>query len=408
MDAPDVFGTARLGTVPLRNRVIKAATFEGATPDGLVTDELIEYHLRVARGGVGMTTVAYLAVAPEGRTDRHGMHLREEALPGLRRLTDALHSEGAAVSAQLGHAGPVANGRSNRARALTSTRMPSPLSFQMVRSAGEADIARVTRDYVAGAELAARAGFDCLELHMGHHYLLSAFLSPNLNRRTDRWGGSLENRARFARQVARQVRDAVGNSVAVIAKMNMDDGVRGGFRMPESIEFARMLEGDGTLDAIELSAGSSLMNPMFLFRGDVPLREFAAAMHFPVNLGMRMFGRKLLRQYPFEEAFLLPMAREFRAALDMPLVLLGGINRRETLELAMAEGFEFVAMARALLREPDLVNRLRVGDTRAGVCTHCNQCMPTIYSGTRCVLVEEPGAGPAGGQSGGTTFRSVV
>ncbi len=389
MDTPDVFAPATLGPVRLRNRVVKAATFEGKTPDGLVTDELVDYHLAVARGGVGMTTVAYLAVAPEGRTDRHQIHLREQALPGLVRLTDAIHAEGAAVAAQIGHAGPVANGRSNGRQALAASRMPSPLSMQMVRSATDADLRTVRRQYVDAVGLAVRAGFDSLELHLGHNYLLSSFLSPNLNRRKDARGGSLENRASFPREVVRAVRDAVGDRVAVTAKINMADGIRKGFQVEESVEFATMLEADGALDALQLSAGSSLTNPMYLFRGDVPLVEFAAAMPFPLNLGLRTVGRGFLKSYPFEEAFLLPKARLFRRALDLPLILLGGITRRETMELAMSEGFEFVAMARALLREPDLVNRMRDGSADQGLCIHCNRCMPTIYSGTRCVVTEE-------------------
>jgi 2,4-dienoyl-CoA reductase-like NADH-dependent reductase (Old Yellow Enzyme family) len=391
--APDPFASASLGPVRMRNRLVKAATFEGATPDGLVTDALVDYHLAVARGGVGMTTVAYLAVAPEGRTDRHQIHLRDEALPGLRRLTDAVHAEGAAVAAQLGHAGPVANGRSNRVRALSASRMPSPLSMQMVRSATESDIARVTRDYAAAARLAVHAGFDCLELHLGHNYLLSAFLSPLLNRRRDRWGGSLDNRARFPRQVVGAVREVVGDEAAVTAKVSMSDGAPGGFGIDESVELGRMLEADGALDALELSAGSSLLNPMYLFRGDAPRRELAAAMPFPVNLGMRVLGRRFLRDYPFEEAYLLPYARRFRAALTMPLILLGGINRRDTVLQAMTEGFEYVAMARALLREPDLVHRMQQGHSSVGLCIHCNRCMPTIYTGTHCpVAAEDPGA----------------
>jgi 2,4-dienoyl-CoA reductase-like NADH-dependent reductase (Old Yellow Enzyme family) len=389
--APDVFAPATLGPVPLRNRVVKAATFEGVTPDALVTGDLVEYHLKVARGGVGMTTVAYLAVSPEGRTDRHQIYLRPQAVPGLRRLTDAVHAEGAAVAAQLGHAGPVANGRSNQAQALSAYRMPSPLSLQMVRTASEADITRVTGDYVEGARLAVSAGFDCLEMHLGHNYLLSSFLSPNLNRRKDRWGGSLENRARFARQVVRAVRDAVGDEVAVTAKLNMVDGVRSGLRIEESLDVASMLESDGALDAIQLTSGSSLTNPMFLFRGDVPLKEFADAMPPIQRWGIKTVGRRFFRHYPFEEAYMLPMARRFRERLDMPLMLLGGINRRETLDLAMAEGFEYAAMARALLREPDLIDRMRAGRAEEGICIHCNRCMPTIYSRTRCPVAEEQG-----------------
>lgn len=386
--APDVFAPATLGPVRLRNRVVKAATFESATPDALVTEDLVEYHLKIARGGVGMTTVAYLAVSPEGRTDRQQIYVRPEALPGLQRLTDAVHAEGAAVAGQLGHAGPVANGRSNGSPAISAHRMPSPLSMQMVRTATEADITRVTRDYAEGARLAARAGFDSLEMHLGHNYLPSSFMSPNLNRRQDRWGGSLENRARFARQVVRAVRDTVGDEVAVTAKLNMVDGIRSGLRIEESLDIASMLEADRTLDALQLTAGSSLTNPMFLFRGDVPLRELADAMPPLQRWGIRAVGRKFFRHYPFEEAYLLPMARRFRERLELPLMLLGGINKRETLDLAMAEGFEYAAMARALLREPDLVNRLRDGRATEGVCIHCNRCMPTIYSRTHCPVAE--------------------
>ena len=189
----DVFAPARLGPVELRNRVIKAATFEGMTPDALVTDDLIAYHLRPARGGVGMTTVAYCAVSPEGRTDRHQIWMRPEAVPGLRRLTDAVHAEGAAVCAQIGHAGPVANAASNRLPALAPTRRPSPLSMRMIKAASASDLQRITRAHAEAAVFAREAGFDAVELHFGHNYLVSSFLSPRLNKRADEFGGSLAN-----------------------------------------------------------------------------------------------------------------------------------------------------------------------------------------------------------------------
>jgi 2,4-dienoyl-CoA reductase-like NADH-dependent reductase (Old Yellow Enzyme family) len=333
-----------------------------------------------------MTTVAYLAVSPEGRTDRHCVLLEEESLPGLRRLTDTVHAAGAAVSAQIGHAGPVANARSNRAPALAPSRRFSPTG-SMTRAASDDDIARITGQYRQGAEVAMEAGFDCIEIHLGHNYLLSAFLSPKLNRRTDQWGGSLVNRARFPRQVVDAVREAVGDRVAVTAKLNMADGVPGGFWLEESVEFARMLESDGALDAIELTGGSSLSNPMYLFRGEAPRTEFAATLPPPLRAGFRVVGSRFLQDYPFEEAFFLPYARQFLDALDLPVILLGGVNRLETVERALVEGFSFVAMARALLREPDLVGRWEKGKAAEGLCIHCNKCMPTIYSGTRCVLV---------------------
>ncbi len=129
---------------------------------------------------------------------------------------------------------------------------------------------------------------------------------------------------------------------------------------------------------------------MYFFRGDVPMKEFAATQSPLVGLGLRVFGKRIFPYYPFEEAFFLPFARQFRDALDMPLVLLGGINELATIESALGEGFEFVAMARALLREPELVNKLATGHSTAGLCVHCNKCLPTIYSGTRCVLAPLP------------------
>ena len=386
MAAAEVFGPAWLGPVELRNRVIKAATFEGMTPRGLVTDELIEFHLRPVRGGAGMTTVAYCAVSPEGRTDRHQIWMRPEAVPGLRRLADAVHAEGAAVSAQIGHAGPVANPVSNRLPALGPSRRPSPLGLRMIKAASAADLHRITRAHAEAALVARDAGFDAVELHFGHNYLVSSFLSPRLNRREDRFGGSLANRARLARDIARAVRDAASGRLAIIAKLNMDDGVPGGFWLDESVQVARWLEADGSVDALELTAGSSLLNPMYLFTGDAPVREFAARFPAPARVAIRLAGSRFLRSYPYQEAYLLDRARQFRAALTMPLILLGGITRKQTMDLAMAEGFAFVAMARALLREPDLLRRIQADPGARSLCIHCNKCMPTIYSGTHCVL----------------------
>ena len=396
-----VFEPARLGPVTLRNRIIKAATFEGVMPDGLVSDKLVEFHRRVSAGGAAMTTVAYLAVSPEGRTDKRCISLRPEALDGLRRLTGVIHDNGAAAAAQIGHAGPVANARSNRAPALAPSNGFSPMGSRL-RGVSEQDISRITADYGRAASLVVEAGFDCIEIHLGHNYLLSAFLSPKLNRRRDRWGGSLENRARFPRQVVRAVRDAVGDRVAVTAKLNMADGVPGGLWLDESVDVGRMLESDGCLDALELTGGSSLANPMYLFRGEAPLREFGATLPPALRLGFRLFGHRFLPSYPFEEAFFLPYARQFRDALSMPLILLGGVNRLDTIEHALAEDFSFVAMARALLREPDLVEKMRKGTSSESLCIHCNKCMPTIYRGTRCVLVSGPGASTVSGPGAST------
>jgi 2,4-dienoyl-CoA reductase-like NADH-dependent reductase (Old Yellow Enzyme family) len=405
---PDAFAPATLGPITLRNRIIKAATYEGLSRRGLVTRELIDFHRAPAAGGVGMTTVAYCAVAKDGRTDRNQILWRDEALPGLRTLTDAIHREGAAISAQIGHGGPVAEARSNRSPALAPSKRLNTTAFNVSKPASLQDLVRVVGAHADAARMAERAGFNAVEVHLGHNYLASSFLSPKLNRRKDEYGGSLLNRARLARDIARAVHDAVGGRLAVIAKLNMEDGARGGFGVPESIQVAQWLEQDGTVDALELTAGSSLLNPMYLFRGDAPLRDFAAVMPQPIRLGVHLFGRRILRSYPYEDAYLREQALRVRAAVRLPLVFLGGVTSRPVIEQAMDDGFQFVAMARALLREPDLVRRMHQNPTTPSLCDHNNRCMPTNYTGTRCVLIQSHSPRSSEWASGGSVVAGAA
>lgn len=388
MSAPDAFAPASLGPVELRNRIIKSATFEGCVPDGVVSPELIDFHSRLARGGVGLTTVAYLAVSGEGRTHREQIVLGEDTAPGLAELTDAVHEAGAAIGAQVGHAGPVANPSSNRATALAPSPAFTPLGMQKIEAVTTDDMARIRTAYADAARICVSVGFDVIEVHLGHSYLLSAFLSPLLNRRRDAYGRTLEGRARFPREVLEAVGDAVDGRAAITVKLGMDDGVPRSVRPAQSLPTAKMLEADGIVDAIELSAGSSLLNPMYLFRGEAPRRSFAATLPPSIRKAYGLFSPVFMRRYPYQEAFLRDTALEFRRELSLPLIQLGGISKLATIERAMADGFEFVAMARALLAEPDLISRYADGVAESSGCTHCNECMPTIYSGTRCVLPE--------------------
>lgn len=385
---PDVFSAGTIGPLRLRNRTIKAATYEGLSHRGRVTQDLIDFHVDYARGGVGMTTVAYCAVAKDGRTDRHQVTWADEAMSGLRALTDAVHEHGAAVSAQIGHGGPVAESRGNRSPALAPSRRVNVIAMNTSQEAKIADLDRIVAAHGSAAARAVEAGFDAVEVHLGHNYLASSFLSKKLNRRTDGYGGSLHNRARLAREIMRSVREAVGDRIAIVAKMNMDDGVPGGFWLDEAIPVAQWLESDGTLDALEMTSGSSLLNPMYLFKGDVPLEEFAAVMPQPIKAGVRLVGHRLLKSYPYRDGYLLEDARQIRAAVKLPMILLGGVNDRTTIDAAMADGFQFVALGRALLREPDFVNRLQKDAGARSLCNHCNKCMPTNFTGTRCVLVD--------------------
>lgn len=394
--APDVFSPGRLGPLTLRNRTVKAATYEGLAHRGRVTRDLVDFHVAYARGGVGMTTVAYLAVEKDGRTDRHQVTWTDDAMPGLRALTDAVHDAGAHVSAQIGHGGPVAEARGNQSPALAPSRRMNLIAMNASREASVGDIERIVAAHGRAAGRAVEAGFDAVEVHLGHNYLASSFLSPKLNRRTDEYGGSLRNRARVARDIMRAVREAVGDRIAIIAKMNMDDGVPGGFWLDEAIPVAQWLEADGTLDALEMTSGSSLLNPMYLFKGDAPLEEFAGVMPQPIKAGVRAVGHRLLKSYPYTDGYLLDDARQVRAAVALPMVLLGGVTNRAVMDTALSEGFDFVAMGRALLREPDLVNRMQADVGARSLCLHCNKCMPTNYTGTRCVLVDRRSTRTAG------------
>ena len=171
------FESAKLGPLELRNRFIKAATFEGLAAENVVNDELITFHRRIAEGGVGMTTIAYCAVAPDGQGAPNEIIVGPGAAAGLRRFTDAIHETGAAASIQLGHAGPVAAGAGQKG--LSPSRVFSPQALRFTRAASESDLSRVIENFASAAKVAADSGFDALELHFGHGYLISAFLSPS-------------------------------------------------------------------------------------------------------------------------------------------------------------------------------------------------------------------------------------
>jgi 2,4-dienoyl-CoA reductase-like NADH-dependent reductase (Old Yellow Enzyme family) len=379
------FSPLALGRLRLRNRIVKAATFEGMCPGGDPSDALAAHHREVAAGGAAMTTVAYASISPDGRSYATQLLVRPEAVPGLRRLTDGVHREGAAASLQLGHCGYFADRRVIGGRPLGASRKLNTYGLAFARPMTEQDLARVVADFARAAVLASDSGFDAVELHFGHGYLVSQFLSPFTNRRGDRWGGSLENRLRLAVEVLRAVRAAVGADFPVLAKTNLRDGFPGGLEVEEAVEVARRLEAEGA-SALVLSGGFVSRTPLYMLRGEVPLRPMVAAQdRWWAKAGLYLFGRLLVREYPFEEAFFLEDARRVRRAVRLPLVLLGGIKSRGTLERAMAEGFELVGMGRALLHDPSLARKLARAEADASGCVPCNECIAEMdRGGVRC------------------------
>lgn len=387
------FDPFRLGDLTLRNRVIKAATFEGMAPGSTVSPALVRHHETLAAGGVGMTTVAYCAVAADGRTFADQLFMRPELVGPLRELTDAVHRHGAAASVQLGHCGSFSNNR-----ALESRRPKGPsrtfnklgaLSGRPIADAlTEQEIASLVEAFTRAAVLAREAGFDAVELHLGHGYLLSQFLSPDSNQRTDAYGGTLENRARFALEVVTAVRAALPPGFPVLAKTNLRDGHTGGLELDESIQIARWLEDRG-VNALVLSGGYVSKDAFYLFRGERPLREMIAVeKHWPQKLALALFGPAVIKAHPFEPMYFLPLASQVRRAVKLPLVLLGGLTSLEHLQRACDEGFELMAMARALVHDPALLAKLEAGTVKASGCIPCNRCVAEMDApgGVRCVL----------------------
>lgn len=387
---PDPLQPTQLGPVTLRNRVIKAATSEGRSPQGLVTDDLIDFHRSFALGGVGLTTVAYCCVSPEAASAPGQIVMSAAALPGLRRLTDAVHAAGAAISAQLGHAGVVAHKKLTGVTPVAPSRFVNPASMAYCREITRDEICSVIDQFGAAAKVAVDAGFDAVELHFGHLYLPSSFLSPLINRRRDEYGGDIDNRSRFVREIAARVHEVVAGRIAIIAKLDMDDGVPGSIWIDESLRTSQLLDADNTVDALELTQGSSVFKPMYLFRGDVPVKEFSEVMPPAMRLPLRLVGKWAMGSYPYEDLYMLPAARQFVPVMrNTKLVLLGGITNRDHLDAGMREGFDFVAMGRALLREPGLVNAMRADPSVRSRCTHNNKCMVTVFGRTHCVLDPE-------------------
>jgi 2,4-dienoyl-CoA reductase-like NADH-dependent reductase (Old Yellow Enzyme family) len=374
------FSPFRLAGLSLRNRIIKTATYEGMSPGGCVSEALIEHHRELAAGGVAMTTVAYCAVTADGRTFRDQLYMRPELLPDLRWLTHAVHAGGAAASIQLGHCGAFCcNEALARRRPMGPSRALNLLGALsgrgLVDAMTETEIEEVTAAFVDSGRLAREAGFDAIELHLGHGYLLSQFLSPGTNRRRDRFGGSLANRARFPLAVVERVRAALPPGMPVLAKINLRDGFRGGLEIDESVQVARALETRGA-DALVLSGGFVSRNPFYLFRGERPLRQMIAVeKSLPQKLAFALFGPVVIHAYPFQPLYFLDLAREMRRAVRLPLVLVGGIKSKGDLDTAMREGFELVAMGRALIHDPTLIAKYVAGTARESGCVPCNQCV---------------------------------
>lgn len=381
MKTSKLFTEASIGPITLRNRTIRSAAFESMCPGNAPSQQLLDYHRSVAAGGVGMTTVAYAAVAQSGLSFDRQLWMRKEIVPGLRKLTDSVHKEGAAASIQLGHCGNMSHKKICGETPVGASSGFNLYSPTFVRGLRKDELRVMAKAYGNAVRLARESGFDAVEIHAGHGYLISQFLSPYTNHRKDEYGGSLDNRMRFMDEVMAEVMKAAGNNMAVLVKMNMRDGFKGGMDIEESLQVAHRLVNDGA-QALVLSGGFVSKAPMYVMRGAMPIKAMTHYMDcWWLKWGVRMAGHLMIPTVPFKEAYFLDDAMLFRKEIkNIPLVYVGGLISREKIEDVLDKGFEFVQMGRALLNEPGFVKRMKLDVNARCTCKHSNYCIARMYS----------------------------
>ena len=399
MEKSTIFTPCEIGPIALRNRVIRSAAFENMAYANRPSDDLYSYHTAVARGGVGMTTVAYAAVNRSGLSFNGQLWMREEIVPELKSLTDSVHSYGAKAAIQLGHCGNMTHRSTCGGMPVGASGGINLYSPTFVRKLRKSEIYELVLDFGKAVDLARKAGFDCVEIHAGHGYLISQFLSPYTNHRRDEFGGTLDNRMRFMRLVIEEVMRAAGNDMAVVVKGKMHDGFKKGMQTEECLEVAKELERLG-VHALVLTAGFVSKAPMEVMRGAMPLKTLRHYMDpkkfWWLKAGLALFGRKMIPTVPFSEGYFLDDAKKFRANLKLPLIYVGGMVSREKMEEVLDSGFVALQMARALINDTDFVNKLHSGELTRSECKHSNYCIGRMYTLEmkchRCVDDELPRA----------------
>jgi len=370
-----LFTPATINTLTLRNRLVRSATWEGmCDPDGRPTPRLTECYRDLARGGVGLIITGYAFVRPDGRQapGKLGLH-RDDFADEMRQLTAAVHAEGGAICLQLVHAG----GQTDQANAGALPLAPSAVKVaqyaEQPRAMTFADIQGVVKAFGAAAGRAREYGFDAVQLHAAHGYLINQFLSPHTNCRDDEYGGPPANRSRFLLEVYWAAREAVGRDYPLLVKLNGADNLPDGLELDDALYAACRLDQAG-IDAIEISSGTPASRP------GAPIRRHI--------------------DHPEDEAYNLPLARAVKGAVGCPVMVVGGFRSPEVCEAALQGGADFISMARPFIREPALANRWRAGDRSRAACISCNACFIPAFKegGIYCVAEKKEksraGSGP--------------
>jgi 2,4-dienoyl-CoA reductase-like NADH-dependent reductase (Old Yellow Enzyme family) len=349
----------------------------------------------MAANDVALTTVAYGAVNEDGLTHEDQMVIDETAVPYLEKLAGGVHDSGGKISIQLTHCGYFTRSTRYKSRKpLGPSRTLNKYGLMKGRpyskSMNKLDIDQTVSDFASAALVSRKSGFDAVEVHMGHGYLLSQFLSPAINRRKDKYGGSLENRMRLSLEVINAIRKEVGDDFPILCKINLEDDFKNGFTLPECIKAVQMLNVHG-VDAVILSGGFTSLTPFYLMRGEVPIKEMVESEpNYLQKFALRFFGRSIIRKYEFEENFFFEKAMQLRKSTRMPLVYVGGIISAEGIDQVMKAGFDMIAIGRALIAEPDFLKKVKDNNEHRSPCDQCNKCVGYMEkTGIKCFLEDE-------------------
>lgn len=365
-----IFDQLTINGMSLRNRLVRSATWEGmCDPDGRPTDRLVEYYRSLAQGGVGLIVTGYAFVSREGKQlpGKMGIHTDDFAAE-MQALTSAVHEQGGRICLQLVHAGGQADAKNAGQRPLAPSAVKVDQYPELPEELSTADIDRLVAAFAAAARRAKAYGFDAVQLHGAHGYLINQFLSPLTNRRSDGYGGSVENRCRFLLEVYCAVRAAVGSDFPVMIKLNGCDNLEGGLDADDALFAARALAAEG-IDAIEVSGGTPASGSLSPVRTKIDTIE--------------------------QEGYNLSLAKGIKAAVGCPVIAVGGFRSYEVVQQVMADGIAAVALSRPLIWEPDLPRRWQGGDTSRARCISCNGCFrPGLKEGgIRCVAREKAAEG---------------
>lgn len=377
------FEPATLNGLALKNRFIKAGTYEGMSPKGLPSDGLTRFHSNIARGGVAMTTIGYCATEADGRLNEDMLYMHEGIRAEMTQLIGTLHGLGTKVSGQMGHGGGFSkNAALQRKRPLGPNfginTLGIPQGMIFCDGMTQQDIKQFVQTYYDAAVFMKSVGFDALEIHFGHGYGLCQFISPKTNKRHDQYGGSFENRMRLPLEVLAAVRAAVGDTFPIIGKISLTEGVRGGLHYDDAIQIATLLDHAG-IDGIVTSGGTSTMNPMIMFRGGNILQPMLKAEKSLLMKAMlSLVGPRLFKDYPYEELYFLEQAKRLRDAVSCNIIYVGGASTNDSFAQLMAQGFDFIQLGRSLLSDPSLPQRAQANHQYKSNCMHCNECVATI------------------------------